>query len=794
MNDLRFALRQLLKHPASTAVILATLALVIGTMSLAFGVVQFEQSRRMPFPSGEQMIRFWQYGKQTPREDFPSAIYAQTAGKLKGMHAIAALGGYNPQVLTGVGAPKSLSIQYMTASAFDVAGFRPLLGRTFTTEEQRSGREDLLVIGFNAWQSEFQGSESVIDQVVSLNEKVCTIIGVMPDGFEHNALFYGLDGWLPRDFESPSHDMQWIRIVGRRSADVSSAQLNAEVEATMSPLVTALDSARGWEREEVTVRTLPLDKRPGSRDAAAIVSGASIAGFVIVIAAFNVANILLGRILTRRHEFAVRFALGAGRWRVIRQLLLESLLLSFMGAAVGVLGAVWVAGWALAQGVNAQFTPAVLGWTAGATAVMSIAIGWLPALRAARGDLLSDLSEAPGSAVSGGPKRHRLRNFLVVGQMAMATSLCIAAGLLVRSYLNQRGFDPGFDTSRLIVVSASLNQELYSEPEQRLAYLRQALEHLRALPGVEEVACGPERPVSRLPFPTGFRLEGQDAWGQVGMNIVSPNYFSMIDQPVTRGRGFSASDRRGSTGVVVVNQSFVQRYFPGDDPVGKRVGVPVEGDPDWLTIVGIVPDRRNLGQNEDLGPEVWLSAEQFCPTWVSASFLVRTRPLPATLRDSLRDAVQSVDRSVPTSVPSTVDSQIEHVTGRNIGGMRAVSGIGLFGLIMSVIGIYGVIAYSATERTREFGIRMALGATRGEALGLVLRQALRLILIGLVIGLMLGGLTTFGLREFLFGIQPLDPIAYGTVALVVFASALAAAVLPSRRVLRINPMEALRNE
>ncbi|MBI4661090.1 MAG: ABC transporter permease [Verrucomicrobia bacterium] len=797
MNDLKFAFRQLLKRPGGAAIILATLALVIGTMSLAFGVIQHELAKWMPFPQPGQMVRLWQFGKERPAEHFPAAVYAETTGRIQGLEAIAGLGGYGSQVLTGEGEPRSLSIQHVTASVFKVAGVQPLLGRWFTAEEQRAGREDLLVISHGAWQSEFQGDESVIGKVVRLNEAPCTIIGVMPAGFERNALFYGLDGWLPKDFESPSQHNHWIHVVGRRKPTVPTAQLNAEVGAVMPSILANFRTARGWETEEVSVRTLPLNKRPESKDAASIVSGASISLFVVAIAVFNVANILLGRILNRRHEFAVRFSLGAGRRRIVRQLLTESLLLSFLGAGAGVIGAMWVAGWAAARGLNAQFSPAVLGWTALAAAVIGVAVGWLPAWRATKGNLLTDLKAAGGTGAVGGSGRHRLRNFLVIGQVAMATSLCLAAGLLVRSYFNKQRFDPGFDTRPLITVGASLNQQIYGEPEKRLLFTRQALDQIRALPGVEEAAVSSDRTIDRFPFRIGFRLEGQEAWRQgqmVSLSLQSPNYLRMLNQPVLRGRGLSEDDRRGAPAAAVVNQSFANRYFPGDDPIGKQFAVPVEANPNWLTIVGVVPDRRDLGYKEHHGPEAYLCAYQFAPVWASTLFLVRTQPKPAVLGDALRKAIQSVDRNVPVGTPMPLDSQIERTVRRNLDGMRAIGAIGLFGLIMATIGIYGVVAFSVVDRTRELGIRMALGATRRDTLRLVVRQGLRHVLIGLAVGMALGVVTTLGIRELLYGTRPFDPSTYGAVGGIMFASSLLATLIPARRALHINPVEALRYE
>lgn len=797
MNDLRFAFRQLLKHPAGTAIILVTLALVIGTMSLVLGVIQHERSRWMPFPDPHQLVRLWRVNKDRPREEFPAAVYTEAARAIQGLASIAAIGGSSTEILTGEGEPRSLAVESVTASAFDVGGFQPILGRVFTSQEEDSGNEQLIVLSHDAWHSVFAGEESVIGKVIRLNNLPCTVIGVMPLAFEHNALFYGIDVWKPLNLGSPSRARTWIRIVGRRKQEVPASALNAEVQAVLPHILAVHAASVGWETDDASATTLPLDKRPGNKNAAELITGVTIPAFVLAIAAFNIANILLGRMLTRRHEFAVRFSLGARRARVIRQLLTESVLLSFIGASFGLLGAIWISRVAAANGINSEFSPAVLGLTVIAAAVIGIAVGWLPAMRSTRGGLATDLKEFGGAGAVGGTGRHRLRNFLVMGQVAMATSLCISAGLLVRGYLRKQQFDPGFDASQFISVYATLNREVYDQPDERLIYREQALERLRNLPGVEDAAFSSDRTVDRYPFPTGFFLEGQRTWQQgqrVSVTIVSPNYFEMIDVPVLNGRGLGETDRRGAPGVALVNQAFVARYFPNEDPIGKRIGVHLETERDWLAIVGIIPDRPNLGNKSDIGPEAYLCAKQFAPEWSSNLFVARTQPNPIVLRDMYRNAVVSVDRSVPVGNPITLDSRIERAVQRNISGTQAIGAIGLFGLAMAIVGIYGVIGYSVTERTRELGIRMALGADRKDTLGMIVRQGMRYVLTGLGVGLTLAAATTFGMEDLLYGTHPLDPPTYTTVGSIVLLSALAAILLPASRAVHIKPMEALRYE
>ncbi len=717
MSDLKFAFRQLLKSPGSTTIMLATLALVIGALSLALGIVEQQRLTFMPFPDANQLVMLWRFAKASPQPDFPAGVYAAAAGKLKGVSAMAALGDQAPQVLTGAGEPKSLSVQYVTASAFQVAGIQPRLGRAFTKEEQEAGREDLLVISYHAWRSFFGGDRSVIGRGVHLNGKACTIVGVMPRGFARNALFYGVDAWLPRDFDSPSRYGSWVRLVARRADGFSAAELNSEVEAALPRLLKAFAEDRKWQLDAGSVRARPLDKRPpGDVDSAAAISAASIAIFAVAIAVFNLANILLGRMLQRRHEIAVRFSLGASRARIARQLLVESVLLSIAGGIAGSLVAFWVAGIGVSRGITARFNLPVVALTALVALAIGLAVGWLPAWRATRGDLAGDLKEAAGASRAGGRQHHRWRGFLVIGQVAMASSLCIAAGLLARSYLNKQRFEPGFDTTHLLSLNVLLGSKTYDSPERRLSYIQEPLEQIRAIPGVEAASVASDKAVDRLPFPIGFRLEGQEAWPRrqdVGLTLVSPNYLPMVHLPVLRGRGLNDGDGPGAPGVAVVNQSFVRRYLAGKNPLGKRFSVPLGRGPHWITIVGVVPDQPNVGYERNLGPEAYLCFDQFAPDWASPVFLVRCRPSPLLLRDALRRAVHSVDQNVPVSSPVTVGSQVERAVQRNVGVVWAVSAIGLFGLIMAALGVYAVVAYSVTERTHELGVRLALGATPG---------------------------------------------------------------------------------
>jgi len=388
-----------------------------------------------------------------------------------------------------------------------------------------------------------------------------------------------------------------------------------------------------------------------------------------------------------------------------------------------------------------------------------------------------------------------LRNFLAIGQVSMAVALCLGAGLLTRSYQNKMRFDPGFDTSHMVSVHTSLTRERYPEYPARGLYAEQVREQLLAVPGVAAVSFSSDRAVSRYPFPMGFRLEGEDAWRQgqtISLTVASPNHFELLNVPMVRGRPLEDTDQRGSPAVIVVNQSFASRYFSNEEAIGKRIRLDIEGIEEWPVIVGIVADRSNLGHTDNLGPEGYLSGRQFFPDWFSPVFLVQTIPSPSVLRDSIREAVQSVDTRVPVGRALPVDTEIEEAIRNNIATTRAVGVIAILGLIMAMVGIYGVVSYSVVERTYEMGVRMAMGASRRDLLQLILREGLCYAGIGLGVGLLLGGITSIGLRHMLFGIRHLDAATYSIVCLLLLGTALAACWLPARRAAMMDPMVALR--
>ncbi len=794
MNDLKLAIRQIGRRPGGTVVILGTLGLVVGAMALVLGIISHETAAYMPFPEPDEVVTIWQVSDNGTQDKLPVRAMVETLSHVKGLEAAGGVGFYGSQVLTGVGEPKSLSVLSISPEIFHVTGRLPHLGRFFTADDVNDGETQLAVLSHEIWTSTFDQDEAILGREITLNRTPYTVIGVMPEGMDYNGVFYGNDLWIPKDIRDEALGDTYMKFVGRRRDGVSPEQLDAELNAVVLPAVQEFVAGRTHIQRLTAQRA---DRRPGQRIDEEHVLGFAIPLLILGVAGFNVANVLLGRMLMRRHEFAVRFSLGARRWRLVRQLLTESAVLALLAGMFGLLAAYWTARWAAQFGMSADFNGKVILGTTLFAGFVGLVVGWLPALRATRGDFLVDLKDSAAAVAGGGRQRHRLRNLLVVGQVGMATALCVAAGLLIRSQMEKRRFDPGFDSERLLQLSVELNGDLYPEPADRILYRESVMERLRAVPGVETVSYSSDRTVERFPFTTSFYYDGQLDWQRdqrAEITMIGPEYLELIEVPVLKGRGLEASDRDGAPPVMLVNQSFAQQFFPEEDAVGETVGLSLDGKKVWPMIVGVIPDRPNVGRRQDLGPEMYLSAAQFAPRWTSTFFLIRAAAAPAGLYEPLLQAAKGVDANLPVNRPRTLATLIERAQSRDVVSLRLFTGIGLFGLLIASLGIYGVVGYSVTERRREIGIRMALGASRDGVLRLVLRQGLGYAGIGLVVGLVLASILTIGLREVVYGVSPFDPVTFFTVGLVLTVASLGATLFPAVRAMRIDPVHSLRYE
>lgn len=792
LKDFKFGCRHWSRNPGGTLVILGTLTLLMCCTGLILAIINYEMHRAMPYPDPDRVVTIWNNDMNGSTDMLPARLYGEGMEKIQSLETMAVSGLSQSEVLLMPGLePKSLSIYTVSPSVFDVCDIAPFKGRVFTDEEVKS-KETLLVISYDLWQKHFLGTQEIIGMEVNMGKVPYEIIGVMPEHFEGSCFFYGTDAWKGADFSSPAKFDTWWHLHGRLKPGFTYEQLNAELASIGTPLLKTATSGK-WKDSDIGLMAMRADKRPGDSVEPEMIFALSIPLFVVGIAAFNITNILLARLLSRRHEFAVRFALGASRRRLISQLLVECVLLSVVGGVLGIIVAKWVAVVAEANGLKTQFNINVLIIIALSSVVIGILVGWIPAWRATRGDIHSDIKDSSRTS-SGGVQRHRLRNILVVGQMSMATALCIAAGLLVKSYLNKKAFDPGFETSNMLRVGASLVDEGYDDTNVRKQYVRQAIQLVSEIPGVEEVSTASGRVIGRYPFPTSFYFENETKSRRCSFTVISPNHLDMVNVPVLKGRGLEESDRFDSPLVLLVNQSFVDQYLGDKEPLGMSIKIHLGQPNQWVTIVGVVADRPNLGRERDLGPEAYVAAEQFMPVWSRAQLFVVTKTNPAGIQEQIRDAMRSIDQSVPVNRPVLIDQDVRQAIEFDMNATRVVIGICIFGMFIALLGIYGVVSYSVSERTYELGIRLSLGATHWKVLGMTIRQGMRYATLGLFIGLLLGGGISQFAGNIFYGVRAFDLPTFSIVSGTMLLTAFVATLIPSLRTLKIDPMNALRYE
>lgn len=794
MNDLKYALRQLRKNPGGNAVVIGTLALLIGVLSLAVGVYRAEQKRWMPFADADRLVRLWRLGDGSPGDNFPCEVFLGLARRCQGLESIGAIGGPGSRTVTGLGEPRRLSAINVSPAALQSLALKPVAGRLFRPGEEGAAVPPVL-IAQDVWTEIFASAADTVGRTMLIDGVEHVVIGIMPPGAAHNAVFQGLDLWLPGRFKAATNQDHWVTIVGRLKPGVSHRQLNAELAAVVPPLESEYRARQKRQFKPAYGAAYPLDKQFHRVDADDIFLIAVVPALVLLIAGFNIANVLLTRMIARRREFGVRSSLGATRARLIRQLLIETTALAVVGGAIGMGAAFALSRWAYTLGFAVAFTPGVIGTALGLSILIGAAVGVLPALRATRGNLNRDLKGGLGSDIH----RHRLRNLLVGGQVAMATALCVTGTLFMRSYFKKQDFNPGFDPSRMVGIAIQPRKDIHDTLPKRRLFARQIAERLRSVPGVEQLAISTSSAVNRNPFTLSVDFAaapaGQHTFNRVRATAVSPEYFGTVNLPILRGRALTDNDRAGSPRALVVSESFVRHHLPEIDPIGTRVKLNLTSVKDpWTTIVGIVPDRPNVGFRRDFGPEVYVAFEQSAPRWGDFHFLATVHGPPAIVAQALRDAARSVDPRVAVPPPQIMSDRLDRVVRRDTGPIKAFAAIGIFGLGMALLGIYGVVANAVVERTHEIGLRLALGADRGDTIRLLLKQGLSLVAVGLLAGLGLSAATTSAINGMLFGINAIDPATYLGVAGIFLATALFAGLVPARRAARVQPMEALRHD
>jgi putative ABC transport system permease protein len=805
IQDARYALRTLRRSPGFVAVVVLSLALGMGANSLIYSVVNGVVFHPFRFPDADRLVML---GATYPAlgserrfiETFAAADYADVERQSRTLQRVFAfdLGNRN---LSGGDRPDRVFTAFIWGDPIAAAGTRPWLGRGFTREEWLGAAERVAVLSHRVWRTRFGADSSLVGRTIEVDGEPVTVVGVLPP----ELLLVGTDLWLPMG-QTPSpiprSARQWA-IGARLAPGVPLDRANAE----LATIARRTEQAFGREREEYLgwrLEAAPMaEALTGEyRPAAAVLLGA--VGLVLVIACANIASLMLARAATRQRELAVRRALGAGRWRLVRQLFTESLILAWAGAAAGLLVAYGLIGPTLSlfpeqireAGVEVSIDRSVILYTLALATLSALIVGVAPAIQATRGPASGALS-AEGTRLSIGAAGRRLRPGFVVAELALALVLLAGAGLLGRSFARLRSVDPGFDTRDVLTMRLSLPQAKYS-PEEVAPFFEELRERFRAVPGVRAVAAGTQYPPGNW-FATRVRLEGDrggesEAVRTTDITNVTTGFFRALGYTLLAGRDFDSRDRETSPPVVAINQTAARRFFPGRSPLGGRVRLGEEADAPWAEVVAVVGDARNRGLDLRPEPEMFVPVRQQRAGYNNQLFLlVRASGDPAALLPAVRRTIAGLDPDQPVYMVRTLETALAESMSRQRISMILIGIFAGVALALASVGVYGIMSYMVAERTHEIGIRMSLGAASGDVLRLVLRQSVLLALIGLALGLAGAVALSRVLKSLLFGIGATDPVTLGGGALVLLAVATAAAMIPAWRASRVSPLEAMRS-
>ena len=805
ISDLRQALLALLRRPLLFAVAAGALALGIGASAAVFSVVDAVLLRPLPFAEPSRLVLLWQSipERNAPFVEVSYPYMRELRARSRTMAAVAAMAGVNSGFTLGGPEPVRASGRIVTGNFFEVLGAQAALGRTFVEAEDRVGVPRVVVVSHGLWQRQFGGDPRLVGRTLEVDGTPMTVIGVMPREFRYPT---GTDLWTPLVPVIPEvvdkANVGWATLVGRIAPGTTVAQAAAELDAiTAEQLRIHAPSAPAVK----TVLTPLTHEWFGSaRPALLVLLGAVL--LVLLLACANVSALLLARAAARQREIAVRLALGASRARLIRQLLAEAVIIAAAGGLAGTLIAVWGLDALLSlvpaeipRLEDAAIDPRVLAFALVLTAASALAAGLVPALLASRSALSDVLAEGSRSA-GPGARQVRARAVLVATEAAAALVLLAGAGLLTRTFQNLRSVDLGFDPSNVLTFAWAGPHGKYDKPELQRQLYRKVIEHIDAVPGVETAAAVLIRPLwGKVGLDWPIMVEGQsEAEAErnpaLNLQIVTHDFFRTMRMPVRQGRTFDNRDTTGVAPVVVVSEALARRYWPGQAAVGKRIRIPMPSPPyeqTWMTVVGVMaPARyRELHTSRYDVYMSYLQSEEGL-----GHFVVRTSGDPIALTPAVRAAVKAVDPGIILTDVTSMASLVDVALGGARFGMQLLSGFALVALLMAALGIYGVVAFLVSRRTREVGIRMALGARAGDVLGLMLRQGMAPVLAGLAVGLALAlALGRLG-AGLLFEVPPHDAATLAAAAAVLTSAALLACALPARRAARIDPAQALRDE
>jgi putative ABC transport system permease protein len=813
LYDLRYSARTLLKHPGLVVTIILVLALGIGANTAIFSVVNAVLIRPLPYEAPGRICMIWEtnLSKNVKRSIVSPANFLDWKEQNQVFDSLAAFRFWFFTV-TGGGDPQRYQGARVSTSFFPLLGIQPELGRNFQPEEEQVGRDNVVILGHGLWQSRFGGDKNVLGQSMIIDGEPFTIIGVLPASFRFARVLNGeLVLWMPMAFkqEQLTREDHSIITYARLKQGVTLSQAQEAMDRITQRLAQEYPKTNaGWGAQVNNLHDQAIQPiKPTLLILMVVV------GFVLLIACANIANLLLARNTARRKDIAIHLALGSSQFRLLRLLLVESLLLSLAGGVAGLVfaySAINVLDAILPESKVPHLEKfsldlRVLGFTLAVSVLVGVIAGLIPGLRAHRFNLSETLKEG-GRADSETPGGRRLRNVLVVVEVALTVPLLISAALMLKSSMQLQDIDRGMDLKNVLTMQTSLPKAKYSTSQQTAAFYQQALQRIQAEPGVQFASAVNFIPLTNFGDATAVNIEGRapPPPGEklsVPYRVIDQNYFHTLGIPLLRGRYFTEQDNNETHGVVMINQTMARRYWPNEDPLGKRLQpqfpaakVPwrPESSNTWLTIVGVVADVKGDGSNDETAPEIYLPYLQNPSSLMN--LLVRSRSDPLRLAQSVRAQILAVDVDQPVYNIKTMENVYSEAVAEPQVVTSLLATFAIIALALAAIGVYGVMSYSVLQRKHEIGVRMALGAHKQHVLKLIVGQGLKLVLIGVVIGLIAAFAATRIISNQLFGVTATDPAIFALVSLLLVAVAVLASYLPARRALKVDPIIALRNE
>jgi putative ABC transport system permease protein len=817
VQDGRYAVRMLRKRPVVSALAILVLALGLGGTITVFSTIDALLLRDLPYQDSDRIVTVWQTELARPDERLgaASAAFLDWRERAKTFTTLAAAEPFGFDYLEGA-EPVMLTAGLVTEGFFETLGVQPIRGRLFLADEYRDGRSNVVLLSYATWQQRFGGDEAIVGRQITFERQPFLVIGVLPRSFQLDLLRRVNDAgamrevavqeevWAPQtlqEFELQNRRGRFWSVIGRLAPGVTFEQAQADLAAISSHLAIEHPQTMG----SMTATMVPLREYIAGplRDPLVLLLGAVV--MVLLIACTNVANLLIARSVERQREFAMRAAIGAARWRLVRQMLVEATVLAVIACGLG-LAIAYVAMRAFVgfmarlvpQLADATLDTRLMLFAVGLTAGTSLVVGLWPAIQVARSRVHDGLKET-ASGVTASTRRRRFASTLIVGEIALALVLLTGAGLLIRSFVTLAGVDPGFARSNIAVVQLFAYGERYQNEDQRRAFFRGALENFRNQPGVIRAGL-----VSAMPFLTAdidirrpFRIEGRPAppeseLPRTSFTFATPDYFAALRIPLRQGRYFSDADRENTPAVAMINDLMAERVWPGQSPLGQRVTFEFQGQSRTVEIVGVVGRVLHQGLETNARPEVFIPHAQF--PFGSMTFVAETSADPAAIIPALKARIWDFDPTMVLNDTATLDSLVLQSLAPRRFVMQIVGSLSGLAFVLAAIGIYGMLSFSTAQRTREIGVRLAMGASKDSILKMVIGEGMMLVVTGVVIGLATALALSRGIAALLYGVSPMDPPTLAGTTALLLAVALLACYMPARRATTIDPLAALRTQ